>query len=187
MAGACEILSVERNLDVRTMSKVLSAPVKAMGFKKDDTEAFADKVQSYLLVDSRYMQIFQAGRSSMNSYLEGDPECLRGLNTAMTEWNKPKSTNEKTSGPVTVLFTDIAGSTNMTQTLGDAVAQQIVRAHNRIVRDALSKFNGKEIKHTGDGIMASFATTSNGVEAGADMQKGTVKHNAANQDLPLGL
>ena len=45
MAGACETLSQERNLDARTMSKVLSAPVRKMGFKKQDTEDFSDNVQ----------------------------------------------------------------------------------------------------------------------------------------------
>ena len=49
-------------------------------------------------------------------------------------------------------------------TKGDAAAQQVMRAHNRIVRDALREFIGKEIKHTGVGIMASFANTSNGVD-----------------------
>ena len=39
----------------------------------------------------------------------------------------------------------------MTQDLGDAGAQQVVGAHNRIVRESLSKFQGNEIKHTGDG------------------------------------
>lgn len=63
----------------------------------------------------------------------------------------------------------------------------MVRAHNKIVREALSKFHGKEIKHTGDGIMTSFAQTSNGIDAAEDMQLGTQKHNANNPDLPLGL
>jgi len=73
----------------------------------------------------------------------------------------------------------------MTQNLGDAVAQQVVRAHNRIVREALTEFGGKEIKHTGDGIMASFSTTSNGVEGSMKIQIETAKHNENNPDLPL--
>ena len=86
-----------------------------------------------------------------------------------------------------MLFTDIAGSTAMTQELGDAGAQQVVRAHNRVVREALTQHGGREIKHTGDGIMASFSTTSNGVEAAMMMQQGCVEHNAANPNLPLRL
>ncbi|MEX1254178.1 MAG: alpha/beta fold hydrolase, partial [Dehalococcoidia bacterium] len=57
---------------------------------------------------------------------------------------------------VTVLFTDLASSTALTQQLGDAQAQELLRAHNVIVREALASHGGSEIKHTGDGIMASF-------------------------------
>jgi len=186
MAGVCETLSQERKLDGKTMALVISEPVKYMGFKKRDAESFADRIQGYLLADSKYMQIYQAGRSAMKNHLEEDPDAAKHLKNALEEWNKPKEKGES-AGPVTVLFTDIAGSTNMTQTMGDAVAQQVVRAHNRIVREALSRFNGTEIKHTGDGIMASFTKSSHGVEAAADMQIGTLKHNASNPDLPLGL
>ena len=94
---------------------------------------------------------------------------------------------EESSGPISVMFTDMVGSTELTQTRGDAVAQQIVRTHNRIVRDALTKYAGKEIKHTGDGIMASFPTTSNAVESAIFMQRVTGTHNAANPELPLNL
>ncbi len=186
IAGAVETLSQSRNLDGGTASQILGDAVKFMGFRNKDAEAFSDKIQGYLLADSKYMQMYQAGRSSMMTYLEGDAEGASTLAAALKEWNTRKIT-DKASGTVTVLFTDIAGSTNMTQTLGDALAQQVVRAHNKIVRDALHKFNGKEVKHTGDGIMASFSKTSNSVEAAADMQKAAAKHSAANPELPLGL
>ncbi|MCH7910677.1 MAG: hypothetical protein IIB38_13810, partial [Candidatus Hydrogenedentes bacterium] len=58
----------------------------------------------------------------------------------------------------TILFTDMQSSTALTQQLGDAKAQEVRRAHNEIVRAALAANGGSEIKHTGDGIMASFAT-----------------------------
>ncbi len=186
IAGAVETLSQDRNLAGGAAAQILGDAVKFMGFRNRDAQGFSDKIPGYLLADSKYMQMYQAGRSSMMTYLEGDAEGASTLSMALAEWNTRKST-EKASGPVTVLFTDIAGSTNMTQSLGDALAQQVVRAHNKIVRDALHQFNGKEVKHTGDGIMASFSKTSNAVEAAADMQKGAIKHSEANPDLPLGL
>ena len=67
------------------------------------------------------------------------------------------------------------------------MAQKVVRAHNVIVRDALTEFTGKEIKHTGDGIMASFSSTSNGVEAAIFIQRKAAAHNKADPDLPLHL
>jgi class 3 adenylate cyclase len=70
----------------------------------------------------------------------------------------------------------------MTQDLGDAGAQQVVGAHNRIVRESLSKFHGNKIKHTGDGIMASFNNASQSVEAASERQVNTVAYS---EDLPL--
>lgn len=56
-----------------------------------------------------------------------------------------------------VMFTDIVDSTGMTARLGDVRALEMIRAHDRMVRRALADHGGREIKHTGDGIMASFA------------------------------
>ena len=134
------------------------------------------------MADSRYMQMFQAGRNDMNIYSTDENSAPRHLDNAMMEWNKPKPKEEQT-GPVTVLFTDIAGSTAMTQALGDAGAQKVVRIHNRNVREALSAHAGKEIKHTGDGIMASFAKTSDAVNGSIQMQLETMKHNQVEPDL----
>ncbi|NQU59193.1 MAG: adenylate/guanylate cyclase domain-containing protein [Rhodospirillales bacterium] len=184
LAGASEIMGQSRNLDHYSLTKILAETVSLMGFKDSDAAKFAEKYEDYLLADARYMQMFQAGRNAMNTYMDKNPDAMKYLGQALTEWNKPTQREEST-GPVTVLFTDIAGSTAMTQNLGDAVAQQVVRAHNRIVRDALTEFNGKEIKHTGDGIMASFSTTSNGVEGSMKIQIDTAKHNENNPDLPL--
>ena len=58
------------------------------------------------------------------------------------------------------MFTDIVGSTEMTARLGDRRAVEIVRAHDALVRRALAGHQGREVKHTGDGIMASFADTA---------------------------
>jgi len=82
---------------------------------------------------------------------------------------------------------DIAGSTAMTQNLGDAGAQHVVRAHNRVVREALTMWNGKEVKHTGDGIMASFVKTSDSLDAAMQMQRESAEYTEQNPDKPLRL
>ena len=186
LAGACEVLSSKQNLNSLASSRILSDSVQVMGFKKSHASSFADRYEEYLMADSRYMQMFQAGRNAINIYSTDEVSGPRLLDNALTEWNKPKQKEEDT-GPVTVLFTDIAGSTAMTQALGDAGAQKVVRAHNRVVREALSAFAGREVKHTGDGIMASFAKTSDSVDAAIQMQRETMKHNLAEPDLPMHL
>jgi class 3 adenylate cyclase len=77
----------------------------------------------------------------------------------------------------TVLFTDIVGSTTMTQTLGDVAAMDLLSVHDEIVRQELLQQNGREIKHTGDGIMASFVSPSNAIECSIAVQKALTDHN----------
>src|SRR5829696_977928 len=71
----------------------------------------------------------------------------------------------------TIVFTDIEGSTRMTQQLGDAAAMEVLRAHDRIVRDAIRRNGGSEVKHTGDGLMASFASVAGAIESGVEIQR----------------
>src|SRR5215813_9659784 len=61
--------------------------------------------------------------------------------------------DERDPGIRTVLFTDIVGSTSLTQQLGDEAAMEVVHLHDQIVHDSIAAWNGREVKHTGDGIM----------------------------------
>jgi class 3 adenylate cyclase len=76
-----------------------------------------------------------------------------------------------------VLFTDICDSTALTHTLGDEGVTALVREHDRIVRAALVSRDGREVKHTGDGIMASFSSVSAAVEAAIDVQRTLAARN----------
>jgi class 3 adenylate cyclase len=80
------------------------------------------------------------------------------------------------------MFTDMEGSTAVTQRLGDARAQSMVRLHNEIVRDALHAFGGTEVKHTGDGIMSSFTSASMAVECAIAIQRALETHGEAHPD-----
>lgn len=71
----------------------------------------------------------------------------------------------------TVMFTDIVGSTDLTQRLGDDAAMEFVHLHDGIVRDALTFCRGREVKHTGDGIMASFVSAAAAVRCAARIQQ----------------
>jgi class 3 adenylate cyclase len=71
----------------------------------------------------------------------------------------------------TIGFTDIEGSTRLTQQLGDAGAMDVLRAHDRIVREAIRRNGGSEVKHTGDGLMASFASVVGAIESGVEIQR----------------
>jgi adenylate cyclase len=186
LAGACESLSTKRELDPATRARILADSVQVMGFKKSHAASFADRYEEYLLQDSRYMSMFQAGRNAMATHLTDNASGPSHLKTALEDWNKPKP-KEAQARVVAVLFTDIAGSTALTQELGDAGAQEVVRAHNKIVRENLTRFQGREVKHTGDGMMCSFDQPTNAVEAAIEIQKETIQLRSNNEKLPLKL
>jgi class 3 adenylate cyclase len=93
--------------------------------------------------------------------------------------------NERDPGIRTVLFTDVVNSTTLTQSLGDEAALAIVGVHDRIVRDALSALGGREVKHTGDGIMASFVSAASAVRCAIQIQQELDKHAQLNSEHPL--
>lgn len=79
--------------------------------------------------------------------------------------------------PLAILFTDLVGSTELTGRVGDEVAQQVLRVHDAIVRDALGPNRGREVKHTGDGIMAAFPAVSAALACAATVQQEVARHN----------
>jgi class 3 adenylate cyclase len=92
---------------------------------------------------------------------------------------------ERDPGIRTVLFTDIVESTTLTQTLGDEAALALFDVHNMVVRNALTNQGGREVKHTGDGIMASFVSAAAAVKCAAQIQRDLAKHADNQRDQPL--
>jgi class 3 adenylate cyclase len=93
--------------------------------------------------------------------------------------------DDRDPGIRTILFTDIANSTSLTQSLGDDAAFAMLGVHDTIVRDALSALGGREVKHTGDGIMASFVSAASAVRCAIQIQRELEKHAQANPERPL--
>ncbi len=71
----------------------------------------------------------------------------------------------------TILFTDVESSTALTQRLGDAKARDLLREHERVVREALKAYGGSEVKTMGDGFMASFSSATKALESAIAMQR----------------
>ena len=71
----------------------------------------------------------------------------------------------------TILFTDIEGSTSLTQSLGDAAAMGLLRDHDGVVEASLGRHGGSEVKHTGDGIMSAFPSVVGAIRSAIDIQR----------------
>jgi len=110
------------------------------------------------------------------SIIEVQPGSLNGFFGKIPE--HPPGEAYVDSAVRAVLFTDICDSTAMTQKLGDLASMELVREHDVLVRAALGAHKGNEVKHTGDGIMASFPSVSAAVEAAIAVQVELAKRNA---------
>jgi class 3 adenylate cyclase len=92
------------------------------------------------------------------------------------------ATEERDPGIRTILFTDIVDSTSVTQSIGDEAAMELLQVHDTVVRDALAAASGREIKHTGDGIMASFFSAAAAVRCAKQIQSELAKHRENNRE-----
>ena len=121
--------------------------------------------------------------------IEVDPDLADGflgggdVNAAGAALVPGSPTNALDTAIRTVLFTDIVDSTSLTQQLGDDKAMELLHIHDSIVRDALRNENGREVKHTGDGIMASFVSAASAVRAALQVQREVARREDAS--LPL--
>jgi class 3 adenylate cyclase len=81
----------------------------------------------------------------------------------------------------TILFTDIVGSTSLTRKMGDEAAMKVLDVHDSIVRQGLDEMGGREIKHLGDGIMASFVSAAAAVKCATRIQQKIKEHGEENE------
>jgi len=88
---------------------------------------------------------------------------------------------EKTSpdGMFTVAFTDIEGSTEMMERLGEDRWIDVMSAHNRIVRDCSGEHGGEVVKSRGDGFMILFASASAALDFAVALLQSLARYNDA--------
>jgi len=94
----------------------------------------------------------------------------------------PGNAPERDAAFRAVMFTDIVGSTDMTSRLGDVRSVEMVRSHDSIVRRCLKDVGGWEVKHTGDGIMASFGDIDSAVGCACSIQGELDTFNRSNTE-----
>jgi class 3 adenylate cyclase len=89
-----------------------------------------------------------------------------------------------------IVFTDLSGSVEQTSRLGDDGHLVLLRAHNDIVRRELESHGGREVKHTGDGIMAAFNSVASAVSFAISAQRAFRdfnEHNPVPLEVKIGI
>ena len=146
--------------------------------------------QAFCLVDAPSKQAAEAvhreahNDSLANEIIEVNQQVVEQFMGKIAD--TPAAINPATTEHVpalrTILFTDMESSVATTQRLGDAGAIELLHTHNAVVRDALKAHDGSEVKHTGDGIMASFVAASRAVESAIAIQQAFSAHNEERPD-----
>lgn len=91
-----------------------------------------------------------------------------------------------TTENVTVLFTDLVGSTELTSALAPDAADELRRKHFSALRQAIAASGGTEVKNLGDGLMVVFPAASSALACAVAMQQ-AVRRDSDGLDRPLQL
>ena len=90
--------------------------------------------------------------------------------------------SELPEGTVTVLFSDVEGSTDLRTREGDDVAQEVMRTHEKMLREQIDLFGGREVVFMGDGFMVAFGSARKAIECAIGIQRCFEVHNVAGPD-----
>jgi class 3 adenylate cyclase len=88
-------------------------------------------------------------------------------------------------GTVTLLFSDMEGFSAMTERLGDLRAREVIRRHNRIVRQQLAAHGGYEVELQGDGFLLAFGSARQGLHCAIGIQRALDADAGAHVDEPI--
>ncbi len=92
------------------------------------------------------------------------------------------------SGSATVMFTDIAGSSTLAESLGDTRWTSVVQSHVAMIDEALEAENGRLVKSLGDGTMSTFASAGAAMRAAQAIQRRVAaSHEEPRLQLRIGL
>src|SRR3954451_25031223 len=86
------------------------------------------------------------------------------------------------TGVVTIMFTDVEGSTDLTRRLGDEIARRTIEEHKRIIRAKLAEHGGREIDSIGDGFMITFVSTRRAVACAVAIHEALRDHARQHPD-----
>jgi class 3 adenylate cyclase len=87
-------------------------------------------------------------------------------------------------GTLTILFSDVEDFTRFVER-GDDVAFEILKIHNKIIREQLGRYDGVEVKNYGDGFMIAFPSARKALRCAVDIQRAFQAYNAEYPEDPL--
>jgi class 3 adenylate cyclase/pimeloyl-ACP methyl ester carboxylesterase len=174
---AARLVEFYASVDVRQYLPQVKAQTLVLHRRGDrNAPIAAGRAAATLIPDARFIAL----EGDIGDPSLGDISYVETITQFLDEGRgQPSAAEPSTAGAFrTVLFTDVEGSTALTQRLGDAKAREVLRQHERITRQALKEHQGSEIKTMGDGFMASFSSATRALECAIAMQRAFADYNA---------
>lgn len=133
------------------------------------SESYVNKLSNYI-ISPNHLNIFDVGIADAKLYIDDNTSIFK-YEEALNKWLELQRDTTPDSFFSAILFTDIENFTETTRVNGDNWMIDVLHAHNDIIRKVLVQYKGQEIKHTGDGLLATFENVHQSVEAAISIQR----------------
>jgi class 3 adenylate cyclase len=156
--GYAALLKSYMNMDVRSILPVIHVPTLVLHRTGDQIAG-----GRYIANHIRGAKLVELPGTLHNFY--GEPEMADRIVEELRKFaSEARGAASSDRMLATVLFTDIVDSTRKATALGDTRWQALLQRHNIMVTGEVSRFNGKVVKNTGDGFLATFDGPTRGIQ-----------------------
>jgi pilus assembly protein CpaF len=196
IGAVIESLITRRNLNLR-LAPAITKAFEGAELKGSDYAAeskisresagreLRQAVEAGLLQTVRYPQGeagFKASQDLLRAVAEGLGQPVTASTPLTPETIIGSLAVGQTEGTVTIMFTDVEGSTRLLSTRGFTESHEIMRAYETIIDEKVAEHAGRRIKGLGDGFMISFGSVRHGVECALDIQRSIVEYSRQNPE-----
>jgi adenylate cyclase len=163
LAGAASILSDRHGLTPDAEQSILSDALHLIGSTEAERRSFFENYNDHMSA-KRNGDIIHAGEAAMMKSLSDTDRPSAGLDALLQKWSKPASPLPEIKSVFLLTYAN-------THQGGSASVDDYIVRHNRMVRVAIAEQDGEEVRHTGKGIFAKFASADDAICAAIVMQK----------------
>ena len=192
MAALLRERARDPGLDVTELARRIRVPTLVLHRRDDSVVPFElGRTLSTLIPNARFAPL----EGSVHSILtENMPPLVKAISQFIgdpvdDEPSAPPSATNSAEGSmvgvVTILFTDLAASTELLDRLGDETYELLRRTHFGLLRSAVAEHGGEEVKSLGDGLMVVFSSTLSALRCAVAMQESVRQHNEQYPETPL--
>ncbi len=114
-----------------------------------------------------------------NQIIEVDPSTVGGFLGRVTDPDDAAAEPVREAGFRSIMFTDMANSSDITNSLGDDAALAVLNKHHAIIRRALLDHDGREVDRAGDGFLTCFTSVSRAVSCAVAIERDFDSYNRA--------